>query len=244
MKPFDFDSDNDMDLLVATEGEKEDSSPALLFMANDGKGNLSAVDQLESRRFGNTLIEMSDIDADSFMDIVLVAGSSRYTVFYGSDTGFGPETEYQFSGLTPDIAFMDLNGDLSQEAIIPSGFIDRVGLQLNNGNRTFTQLEYASIGLDASSIFKADFDGDESDEFLVVHSESMTLDVITFTCTPPETNCSVVAKTVVELNEPRGLLLADVNGDSFADLITTFDEASIAVQTNDGTGTFNPPSVF
>lgn len=245
IEPLDFDNDGDLDLLIDTNGLTEESLAELLFMENDGNGNFTIDRAVEIFQAGTATIEITDVDADSFDDIMVSAGSSSFSILYGTADGFEEEAvTNSFSGLAADFELKDLDDDLDLDVIISSGRFDRIGVLINNGDRNFTTLEFFSMGLDAQCMFQDDFTGDGESEFLIVHSESMELVVTSITCEFSPNDCDVESVTVSELDRPGGLAVADFNGDGLLDLATAIAEDGLAIQLNNGDGSFAVPSTF
>ena len=145
---FDMDGDTDQDLLIA--GFDGESMVLTELYSNDGMGNFNRVENtlvdLESRS-----IDVSDVDGDNDLDIVMIGITSEPMVFtklYINDGlgNFNEAIDMPFEDVfVGSIAFSDVDGDTDEDLFITGRTLDGVRIaKLYTNDRIMTNLEDVS----------------------------------------------------------------------------------------------------
>jgi FG-GAP-like repeat len=145
-----------------------------------------------------------------------------------------------------DIAILGfIDPDASDDDCLPETMIpSTILMYLGNGDGTFTPGKQVGLAVPASAITSADFDKDGNLD-VVVANQSTNPDTATGTIMVlrGDGNGNLAlpqANDVVQVGPaPSQLVIADVNGDSFPDiLVSDQEEGSLRLASNDGTGHF------
>ncbi len=240
----DFDNDEDEDLIVLGYLSS--------LYRNDGAGNFSLIQDLPyGNYFGD--VEFADVDSDGDLDFCRVGG---YNTSLHINDGLGNFTEnldFPMIGLyAGSVAFGDIDGDGDMDIIgagralyddIAPGNPGVVKIYLNDGLGNYTQ----HIGIDVfagvkfSALALEDVDQDLDLDLILTGDDFWGEELSTYYMNDGSGNFS--ENGWVELNGVfRGTVdFADVNGDSYMDLLitgSTGEESIATLYTTDENGIF------
>jgi FG-GAP-like repeat len=162
----DFDRDGDEDF-IADGGPALDSPLGIFLWKNSGSGGGFTLIPLIQPGFRHHLLEVMDIDADGFTDLLVTGGTYiDYNTFYGSLHFYRnvagarlqkiPFNNSNGTFVRNDVKYLDMNGDGFKD-LIDSGY-----LQLLNSNREVMSIRHSLIGLNVIhfDVIDIDHDGD------------------------------------------------------------------------------------
>ena len=247
-----FDADGDGDVDVATVGG---FSTALTVHANPGTGSFRVLPRYPVAMLSDA-VEGADIDNDGDVDIVtnnavsILSNDAAIIVLKNDGNGaFSGAGYYTYAPPRNfgDVKLRDLNGD---------GFVDMLlapdddyppynfGTALNNGDGTFAAVVVHPVGsCGQGSIEAFDLDGD-GDRDVVLTEEQGCPSVPQpriFVFRNDGSQAFVLAATILSTQGfPRGLEIADLNGDGRPDLVTAL-ATTMGVFPNNGGFSFGPP---
>lgn len=194
-------------------------------------------------------IAVADVNGDSKPDLLTAnSGISSPVILYnsagvllGTGTGsFGGVTTYS-TGVSPSgIAVADVNGDGKLDLLTAnSGSSGSAGVLLGTGTGSFGGVVTYSTGVNSgpSGIAVADVNGDGKFDLLTANYNGNSAGVLLNTGTG---SFGVITTYSTGVNSgPRGIAVADVNGDGKLDLLTAnYNGNSAGVLLGTGTGSF------
>jgi len=233
----DINNDNLLDLITANQ-LSDDVSIQIL----NHDGNFQAH---QTFSVGNDPVSVvaSDINGDGFLDLTTAnKESDDISILLGIGDGTF-HTEKRFSvGREPiSVATADLNNDELLDMITANRYSDNVSVLLNNGDDTFQTHKDFPAGDGAKSVAVADFNGDGHLDLVTANYRSEGVSVLlgegdgTF---QTQQQYSAGGGPLV-LDGPQSVEVADLNGDTFPDLITAnMTSKDVSVLLNKGDGTF------
>jgi hypothetical protein len=218
----DVNSDGKPDLLTANSY----GNTAGVLLGN-GNGTFQAVATFPTGGSYPNSIAVADVNADNRPDLLTAnAGNSNTAgVLLGNGDGtFQPAATFGSGGNATSLAVADVNGDSRPDLLlVNSGNSGNytAGVLLGNGNGTFQPVATYSTGANSvpSSLAVADVNGDGKLDLLTANFNSNTAGVLL-----GNGNGTFQAVTTFATganSQPNSIAVADVNGDSRPDLVTT-----------------------
>jgi hypothetical protein len=248
----DLNADGDLDVVTANQTVNEHFSALL----GNGDGTFPPAQHFPGT-YGEDDMVLADVNGDDFPDIIAAAEVARVAVLLGVGDGtFGPEQKLPPNAIVRGIAVADVTGDDVPDIVtgnLPSGTSGarRFALFRGNGDGTFqdgVSFGDDDIDIDTGGIALADINGDGG------------LDIVA-TLNDPSSDVTAPEEVMVLLGngkgsfgseqrfaiggEPRGLALADLDGDTALDLVVgNTGSGDISVLRGNGDGTFQPERRF
>ena len=160
-----FDSNSDLDLVIADIGVSGDT--ILRTLLNVGNGSVISDTSLASLQIG--IIETADIDGDSDVDILATDFALRMFQNDGNGSFTAVDGDFGFNGAITDFCVGDFDADgdidlVARREILVGGYFEReLVIGLNDGNGNFTP-NLLRDGI-ATRFGTGDFDGDGDLDF-------------------------------------------------------------------------------
>ena len=244
----DVDGDGDLDMLTANNG-----SSTVSVRLNDGTGNFTApaTNPNPAVDYGPLSVALGDVDGDGDLDLLTANNNLSGTVSIRLNDGTGSFTAPATNpdpgvGHTPiSVALGDVDGDGDLDLLTANYGDNTVSVRLNDGTGSFTAPATnpdPGVGNAPISVVLGDVDGDGDLDMLTANIADNTLSVRlndgTGNFTTPATNADPVVGS-----EPLSVALGDVDGDGDLDVLTAnYDDNTVSVRLNDGTGNFTAPA--
>jgi hypothetical protein len=243
----DFNGDGIPDLAVANIDSTGVNVDTITILLGNGDGTFNTSAPSLATTFTPYDLTVGDFNGDGKLDLaVSVAGSvSRYAqVFLGNGDGtFTPVSASSPVGYgTAGIVAGDFNQDgIPDLALLNSGS-NSLTVLLGNGDGTFTATAVGpATGPSPDAIAVGDFNGDGIPDLAVGNTANDTVSILlangdgTFTAAPVSPSLATVGCV------PNQLVVADFNGDGFADLAVECQSiAKVVVLLGNGQGGFSP----
>ena len=238
----DFNGDGKLDLAVANFG-----SDRIRIFDGLGNGTFSYASRLAT---GSEPIALAtgDFNGDGKLDLAVANfGNNTVEVFMNNGSGsFGTGATYNSGGTEPrSLAVADFNGDGKPDIAVANYGSNNVGVLLNTGNGTFpaTATTYSSNGSGPRGLAAADLNGDGKPDLVVANYASNTVGVLLNNGNGTFPAAATVYGTGGA--SPRGLAVADLNGDGKPDVVVTNNTSdSVGVLLGNGNGTLAAASTF
>ena len=170
---FDFDGDNDEDILIS--GETEAGNTIFTFYTNDG-GTFTEVSDPLIENFYEPSFDISDIDGDNDMDILIsgdpsnLSGDDYVTKLYRNEGGsFTEVMDTPFEDKKNTIHFFDMDGDNDEDVLITnhfSGSVYTFTSYENNGGE-FTEKDNIYFFSYITPLAISDVDGDNDKDVII-----------------------------------------------------------------------------
>jgi hypothetical protein len=250
----DFNGDGNLDLVVTIN----DPQISLSLITGNGNGTFNPpVNFPNSSGFDSPAVVATDLDNDGRLDVVIghqiacftapCTVARSITVMRGNGNGtFQPAQEITVGSGTAKIAVGDFNRDGIKDLGLASDS-SRVYILLGTGNGTFIQqptltLTPDTLGVDATDIDVADFNGDTIQDLVVAIALNGSRTAILI----GNGDGSFQAPSIINepgLRIPQYQAVADYNGDGFQDLALSLgwgSEGLMEIRNGNGNGTFQP----
>ncbi|MEM9410168.1 MAG: FG-GAP-like repeat-containing protein [Planctomycetota bacterium] len=232
----DLDGDSDNDLIVGHSSAVQ-FSDAFSVLLNDGAGEFGEPTEFETGR-NPRFVALADFDGDLDLDLVTSNQNSfSMTVFINNGRAeFSDGVSYNVGGSPQSVKVGDMDGDLDNDIAIVS-ISDRTGrIFINDGSGTFAPTFTYDTLVGPRDVELVDVDDDSDLDFLVLNDQSS--ESITVLLNNGDVSFPTNYEFVMGFDDvPDSLSLADVDGDSDLDIVTTDQSSSgINVLFNDGDG--------
>ena len=234
----DVDNDGDQDLVVS--GQNGGSGPGMVLFRNAGNATFGAAIPILPGVTGAT--ELGDMDGDGDLDILTT--SAYAAAVYRNDGTGGFSSFYQLAGSfgISALADVDLDGDLDGVVVDLNRSL-LVALNDGTGQLSFqpaiTTLPY---GDDPYALRIADVNGDGKLDALVLAENSTGGAAKIYACLGTGTGSFAAPSTFVTSNFSTKLMVGDVDGDGFLDVLTAGPVVSL--HRNNGAGNFSAYSTL
>jgi hypothetical protein len=255
----DFNSDGKLDLVVTIN----DPQIGLALLTGNGDGTFNApVSFPNTAHFDSPAIVAADFNNDGRLDIVIghqiacwtapCAVARTISVMLGNGDGtFQPARQIDIGTETAKIAVGDFNRDGIKDLAIASSR-SRVCILLGVGDGTFIQqptltlIAENNLGMDATDVDVADFNGDSREDLVVAVALNGSKTAILIG-NGDGTFQAPLLITEPNLNIPHQQAVADLNGDGFQDIALSLGHGNsglMEILKGNGDGTFQPPVLY
>jgi hypothetical protein len=229
----DLDGDNNLDLVVANEGDNEVS-----VLLGNGDGTFQgAVQYAGGTRC--TSVAVGDLDGDNNLDLAVAnEGSANVSVLIGYGDGtFEPAVNYS-SGPTPSsVAVGDLDGDNALDLVVANWNGHNVSVLLGDGDGTFQGAVNYSVGDNPSSLAIGDLDADNDLDVAVANQYSY--DVSVLLGNGDGTFAPAANYALGDSSYPSSVAIGDLDEDTVPDLAVAKEITNnVAILLGNGNGTF------
>jgi hypothetical protein len=234
----DFNGDGKPDLAISLP----DANQVQVLLGN-GDGTFTAMSPIAVSAIFK--VATGDFNGDGNADLAVVGyGSSSVDILLGNGDGtFTPGATIPVSGPSA-VAVADFNGDGIADLAVVNGGSDTVTILLGKGDGTFTAVvSTPATGFEPLSIAAGDFNGDGILDLAVSNQNDGYPNPGTVTVLLGEGDGTfTTAPTLDSGSIPYTVVVADMNGDSKADLVTGNAGSNTAsVFLGNGDGTFAAP---
>lgn len=246
----DVNGDTHQDLLV-TGNSLPDGAISKLYI-NDGFGNFSQKTRTPFEGVASGSIAFADVNGNGHQDVFILGytGSDDFAVLYTND-GIGNFTEKTGTPFNDvyhgSVAFADVNGDNTQDILITGAILGTPNkissLYTNDGAGNFTEVMGTPFEeVRSSSIAFADVNGDTYPDVLITGEGSANSQISRLYTNDGAGNFTEMTGTPFEPVSSGSIAFADVNGDSYQDVLITGESSGNSqiskLYTNDGAGNF------
>ncbi len=240
----DLNGDGSLDLMIA----HNDHNLGLTVMLNAGDGSFSAAAPYVTGGMA-VAVEVADFNGDGDLDAATLNVQLRtVNVLLGRGDGtFLADDDHPTGGGASALVAADLNGDGNVDFATRSISVDDlvVSVFLADGGGAFVRTDFPTPGGDGYSLFEtADFDGDGDRDLVITLETESALNVVRVLFNNGAGTFTPGIDHPLPWG-PRGLAVADLNGDGAVDLALV-SRAKLGVPTvvgvlrNDGGGGFLP----
>ncbi|MFM2060842.1 MAG: hypothetical protein RLZZ507_512 [Cyanobacteriota bacterium] len=262
----DFNGDGNLDIVAANAGDLNPASKTVTVLFGDGAGGFTA----STVPVGSTLnpidVFVSDLDGDGDDDIAVAnfdllgpffnpgdsTPASDISILLNDGSGsFSAATDSPFA--VPDglsaVSLGDFNHDGFLDAAAGALDNDDVSVYFGNGLGTFdpTPLTY-TIGRTTRDLAIGDVNGDGFDDLAIVRNDANSVFVRLGTGTDLLSGAPQFSADETPFPvglDPRGVKIADINGDGNADLVVANSGSNnVSVLLGNGDGTFGDATNF
>jgi hypothetical protein len=233
----DFNGDGKLDLVVA--GAIASNSYPLSLLLGNGDGTFQAATTITTSTSSNTGLAAADLNGDSNLDLVLVAGITEVDLGNGDGT-FSNTHDYWGQPLASGIAIADFNLDGKLDIAAGGYFLSGVG------DGTFQGL--SSSPLIAAGAVTGSFDkkGNRATDIAEISPNSSNS---LYILSNDGTGNLTLSQTYTLQQPSYGIATGDLNGDGYPDLVVVGTDPitqdwSYSVLLGNGDGSFQPPQFY
>ena len=192
-------------------------------------------------------LAVADVNADGKLDILAPNSlSDNVGVLLGNGNGtFQPAATFGYVFNPRAIAVADVNADGKPDVLTALALSDAAGVQLGNGNGAFGGGSTYDAGFNSGpeGITVADVNGDGKPDLLTANAGGNGSAGVLLG--NGNGTFQAAATFATRGSRPRGIAVADVNGDSQPDILTANSNSTTAsVLLGNGNGTFQPALPF
>ena len=247
----DLDNDGDIDVLAGTL----ENSRLVWFENADGEGNFGSADIIARQPRGLTELEVADVDGDGDLDVISSSAYATSILLYRNIDGLAefssgeqietiPSESQHDSVTNPRIADIDGDGDQDLVASVSadSGKMRSI-LWVENVEGTFSGVnEIGDVTYGIEDILVADFDNDGSND--AIAAQQVADGVVFYRNESGIGEFNNKQYLTSGLPDPGSIKLADLDGDSDLDLITSTWQENQLVWRENISGTFGVDRVI
>jgi uncharacterized protein (TIGR03437 family) len=245
----DLNGDSKLDLAIANG----DGTVSVLLGNGDGTFGPA---QTSPAGLNCEYLAAADFNKDGKLDLAVAnSGAGLVSILLGNGDGtFGAPTQYSTTSDPTSLVITDFNHDGNLDVVTGTGTpgiitgnfgSGEIAVLLGNGDGTFQGGPLYTVPSPPYAIASADLNGDGKPDLVTANSSSNNMTILlnkgtgTFaasTYTLTSSSGSPIA--------PRGLALADLNGDGKIDIAAANYSGSASVSLGNGDGTFQPATFY
>ena len=193
-------------------------------------------------------VAAADLNGDTYLDLITSNRLSHdVSVLMGIGDGtYAPQEKYAVGRQPDGVAVDDLNGDGHIDIVTVNWIDDDVSVLLNRGDGTFAAQVTYDVGEAPRALALADLNGDNRVDIVAANGTDRNVSVLlgrgngTFA---PQVTYAVGTQPWGP--RPMSVALADLNGDTYVDIVTANDITDdVSVLFNRGNGTFLPYTTY
>ncbi len=245
----DFNSDGKQDLAVAN------ATGTVSVLLGNGDGSFQAAQSFPAGP-NCSYLAAADFNKDGKPDLAVAnASESLVSILTGNGDGtFGAPVAYSTTSDPTTLVITDFNGDGNLDVVTGTGTpgiitgnfgSGEIAILLGNGNGTFVGGPLYQISGAAASIAEADLNGDGKPDLVVGDQSASGVTILLNRGAGTFSQSSyALAPASAGIKGPRGLALADLNGDGKIDLAAANLSGSASVSLGNGDGTFQPAAFY
>ncbi|WP_040280073.1 T9SS type A sorting domain-containing protein [Psychroserpens damuponensis] len=236
----DMDGDTDLDLIIASTGDE-----AIVWYENvDGLGNLGNSQQIATGLSGlNLNFTVADLDNDNDLDVISSSGST-ISWFENIDGlgSFGSEVVLDSNSYSTHVIAEDMDADGDLDILFSQSNSELRWLDnLNSNATTWTANDISTIADGIIDVVVADIDGINGVDLVISSSINNKL----FWCQNDGSNNFDSGQQLNTISgNAKGVAVADINGDTFLDVISVAGSEVSYYQNTDGLGAFSDQQII
>jgi hypothetical protein len=228
----DIDNDGDLDIAAAMLDEND-----IKIYRNLGGGNFGSFELVADRTFGGHSVVGGDFDEDGLNDLASGSIDDAKLAWYenlgGGTYGIDQPVNRNTSGVSGMCA-SDVDDDGDQDLVVTSSLDDKVSWFENLGTSFGPQQYISTNTFQATDVISADFNADNIDDLAILGEDELWVYL-----NSGSGYSTYLVSTA--LDDTRGVIAVDIDGDSDLDLVTTsWFDSKLAWYENLGAGIFGP----
>ncbi len=193
-------------------------------------------------------VAVGDVNGDSRQDLAVAnSGAGTVTLLMGTTAGtFTPGGTIAVGTSPTSVVLADFNNDNKLDLASVTGGFGHLDVNLGNGDGSFAAKVNYTTGFVAKTVVVGFFNADAQPD-LAVACDFPSGDGVSILLGNPDGTFQPFTNYGAGGQNPATLVVADLNGDGFQDLVTAnkqFANNSISVLTGTGTGIFDPARVY